>query len=61
MKVSLRILLIGKLWIVLCSVGEHFALFCSDNRHKMLVGNWSNAEEKGALGIAPKNLYGHAL
>ena len=36
------------------SLGKHFELFYSDNKHKMLVGNWSNAEEKGALGVCPR-------
>ena len=36
------------------SLGKHFALFYSDNKHKMLVGTWSNAEEKGLWGLASK-------
>ena len=32
------------------TLGKHFTLFYSDNKRKMLVEKWSNAEEKGALG-----------
>ena len=34
-------------------LGKHFALFYSDNKLKMFVEKWSNAEEKGALGTTP--------
>ena len=47
MKISLRALLIGKLWIVFSGLGKHFALSYSENKYKMWIGNWSNAEEKG--------------
>ena len=42
----------------LCSVvyQRHFALFYSDNKCTMLVKNWSNVEEKGALGACPQKI-----
>ena len=40
------------------TLGKHFALFYSDNKLKMLVEKWSNAEEKGALGASLRKFLG---
>ena len=33
-----------------------FALLHSDNKHKLLVENWSDAEERGALAACPRKV-----
>ena len=39
------------------SLGKHFTLSYSNNKHKMFVGNWSNVEEKEALGACPHKIF----